>query len=64
MTRSYYLSTMSADTETEKLCPNCGYKANLNYCAQCGQATRLHKDTFWGLLVHFVSDYFHYDSKF
>lgn len=24
----------------------------------------MHKDTFWGLLSHFVAHYFHYDSKF
>ena len=24
----------------------------------------MHKETFWGLVMHFVGDYFHYDSKF
>jgi hypothetical protein len=38
-------------------CPNCGHQAEYNYCAKCGQATHLHKDTF-------VAHYFHYDSKF
>lgn len=48
----------------EIICPNCGFKASHNYCAQCGQETHLHKDTFWGLVKHFTSHYFHYDSKF
>ena len=45
-------------------CPNCGTPAPGNYCAQCGQSTHLHEDSFWGLLTHFVAHYFHYDSKF
>src|ERR1044072_8511954 len=48
----------------EIICPNCGFKASHNYCAQCGQETHLHKDTFWGLVMHFIGHYFHYDSKF
>ena len=56
---------MSAENHNEeKRCPNCGHIADLNYCPQCGQATHLHKDTFWGMVVHFVGHYFHYDSKF
>ena len=46
------------------VCPNCGFHATLNYCAECGQETHLHKDTFLGLLTHFIGHYFHYDSKF
>lgn len=49
---------------TPLTCPNCGHPATLNYCAQCGQETHLHKDTFWGLIAHFAGHYFHYDSKF
>jgi DNA-directed RNA polymerase subunit RPC12/RpoP len=45
-------------------CPNCGHNATKNYCAQCGQETHLHKETFIGLIIHFVGHYFHYDSKF
>jgi len=48
----------------EIICPNCGYPAVENYCARCGQETHLHKETFWGLVVHFLGHYFHYDSKF
>lgn len=46
------------------ICPNCGFHATENYCARCGQENHLHKETFWGLITHFVSHYFHYDSKF
>ncbi len=48
----------------EIICPNCGFPATHNYCAQCGQETHLHKETFWGLVMHFIGHYFHYDSKF
>jgi len=54
---------MSHHHETS-ICPNCGYHADNKYCAQCGQPTHLHKDTLWGLIVHFFEHYFHYDSKF
>ena len=46
------------------ICPNCGHPAPEKYCAECGQATQLHADTFWGMLKHFVAHYFNYDSKF
>ncbi|MCW3123370.1 MAG: hypothetical protein JWQ38_2862 [Flavipsychrobacter sp.] len=46
------------------ICPNCGYPAVKNYCAQCGQETHPHNESFWGLVMHFVGHYFHYDSKF
>ena len=51
-------------TNEHIVCPNCGFKTTHNYCAQCGQETHLHNDTFWGLVVHFIGHYFHYDSKF
>ncbi len=53
-------------SESDKVivCPNCGFQSIGNYCSQCGQETHLHKETFWGLVMHFVGDYFHYDSKF
>jgi hypothetical protein len=51
--------------KTERIaCPNCGYHAEKNYCAQCGQDTHLHAETFLGLVAHFIGHYFHYDSKF
>ncbi len=46
------------------VCPNCGFHASNNYCSQCGQENHLHKDSFWGLVTHFIGHYFHYDSKF
>lgn len=52
------------NAQHSKSCPNCGFPATHNYCAQCGQETHLHKDTFFGLIWHFVGHYFHYDSKF
>ena len=51
-------------SEENIICPNCGFRASQNYCAQCGQETHLHKETFWGLVMHFIGHYFHYDSKF
>jgi len=53
-----------SDKNEPIICPNCGYAATGNYCAQCGQETHLHNDTFGALLMHFVGHYFHYDSKF
>lgn len=55
---------MSHNPHETIICPNCGYHATYNYCAECGQETHLHKDTFVGLVGHFASHYFHYDSKF
>lgn len=55
---------MSNTGNKTNVCPNCGFHTSHNYCAQCGQQTHLHKDTFWGLVLHFVEHYFHYDSKF
>lgn len=49
---------------TDYICPNCQHLASENFCPNCGQATHLHKDTFLGLITHFVAHYFHYDSKF
>ncbi len=46
------------------ICPNCGAEARGNFCYQCGQETHLHKETTWGLIMHFLGHYFHYDSKF
>jgi hypothetical protein len=55
---------MSAHNDEMIICPNCGHHTTLNYCAQCGQETHLHKETFWALILHFIGHYFHYDSKF
>ncbi|SDZ75103.1 Protein of unknown function [Arachidicoccus rhizosphaerae] len=58
------LTPESQPESDKKTCPNCGFATSGNYCAQCGQQTHLHKDTFWGLISHFAAHYFHYDSKF
>jgi hypothetical protein len=55
---------MSHHSSEPKNCPNCGYPAVDNYCAQCGQENHLHKDTFGALIMHFAGHYLHYDSKF
>lgn len=55
---------ITPDRPPLKVCPNCGHAVSGNYCSNCGQQTHLHKDTFWGLISHFVAHYFHYDSKF
>ncbi len=49
---------------TSILCPNCEAQAENNYCANCGQATHFHQETFLHLVTHFFAHYFHYDSKF
>ncbi|MCW3121975.1 MAG: hypothetical protein JWQ38_1467 [Flavipsychrobacter sp.] len=46
------------------VCPNCGFQTSENYCARCGQETHLHDESFFGLIMHFIGHYFHYDSKF
>ena len=45
-------------------CPNCGHQADENFCPKCGQETHLHRETFGGMVLHFIAHYFHYDSKF
>lgn len=58
----YYI--MSHAKNEGIICPNCGFHTSHNYCAECGQQTHLHQETFFALVVHFVAHYFHYDSKF
>lgn len=48
----------------EKECANCGTGVIGEYCHHCGQKARLHKDSFFHMVTHFVADYFHYDHKF
>jgi len=55
---------MSENKEEYIVCPNCGNKATDNYCSHCGQSTHLHKETFWGLIGHFLGHYLHFESKF
>jgi len=55
---------MSSHHNEQIACPNCGFEATKNYCAQCGQQTAIHKDTLWNLILHFLEHYLHYDNKF
>ncbi len=54
----------SKEFHKEENCLNCGLPLMGKYCAECGQKAFLHKDSFWHMTLHFVGDYFHYDSKF
>ncbi|MFD2524375.1 DUF3667 domain-containing protein [Flavihumibacter stibioxidans] len=49
---------------TEKDCLNCGTIVEGLYCHKCGQENVVPKETFWGLLTHFVYDITHFDGKF
>lgn len=55
---------MTHSNTKEIKCPNCGHMSTDNYCSRCGQATHLHNDSFVGLISHFISHYFHFESKF
>ena len=48
----------------EKDCLNCGTMVEGHYCQNCGQENIIPKETFWGLLTHFVYDITHFDGKF
>ena len=48
----------------EKDCLNCGTMVEGRFCQICGQENIVPKETFWGLLTHFVYDITHFDSKF
>lgn len=60
----FFCSAMSHHHNDGYICPNCGFATSHNYCARCGQEVHLHKDSFGGLILHFIGHYFHYDSKF
>jgi hypothetical protein len=48
----------------EKRCLNCQSVLHGKYCSVCGQRdTELH-EPFWKLISEFISDFFHFDSKF
>ena len=48
----------------EKDCLNCGTIVEGRFCQHCGQENVVQRDSFWGLLTHFVYDITHFDSKF
>ncbi len=45
-------------------CLNCGTIVQGRYCHVCGQENIDTKDSFWGLVKHFVFDILHFDGKF
>ena len=48
----------------ENDCLNCGAVVHGNYCHVCGQENIETKESFWGLLTHFIYDITHFDGKF
>ena len=48
----------------ESNCLNCGTEVAGKFCQNCGQENIEVKENFFHLAFHFVSDYFHFDSKF
>jgi hypothetical protein len=49
---------------TETNCLNCGAEVTGKFCSNCGQENIEIRENFFHLALHFVSDYFHFDSKF
>lgn len=49
---------------TETNCLNCGAEVTGKFCPNCGQENLETRENFFHLAFHFVSDYFHFDSKF
>lgn len=49
---------------SENNCLNCGTQVIGHFCHQCGQENLDTRENFFHLVGHFVSDYFHFDSKF
>lgn len=48
----------------EKICLNCKSVVYGRFCHICGQQNTEPKETFWGLVTHFVYDVTHFDGKF
>lgn len=49
---------------TDKTCLNCGHQVEDTYCSHCGQKNVELHDSFFHLATHFITDYFHFDSRF
>ena len=55
---------MSAEKlRTDKTCLNCGHQVEDTFCSHCGQKNVELHDSFFHLAAHFITDYFHFDSK-
>jgi hypothetical protein len=48
----------------ETNCLNCGAEVTGKFCSNCGQENIETKENFFHLAFHFISDIFHFDSKF
>jgi len=48
----------------ETSCLNCGANVPSKFCPECGQENLEVRENFFHLVGHFISDYFHFDSKF
>ncbi len=48
----------------EKICLNCKSVVYGRFCHICGQENTEPKETFWGLITHFIYDITHFDGKF
>ncbi len=55
---------MKHHLRNDKTCLNCGAEVTGRYCGNCGQENIEPKQTFGGLVHHFIGDITHYDSKF
>ncbi|MBC8986398.1 DUF3667 domain-containing protein [Pedobacter sp. N36a] len=55
---------MSGKYRKEKDCLNCGHQVESHFCSYCGQENIVVKEDALHMVVHAVSDYFHFESKF
>ena len=53
----------SGKLRKENICLNCGHDVEHLYCSKCGQKNVEIKESFWHLAFHYITDYFHFDSK-
>lgn len=49
---------------SDKTCLNCGHQVEEQFCTHCGQENIETRQSFGGLLAHFVEDLTHYEGKF
>jgi len=48
----------------ENDCLNCGTTLQGKFCHNCGQENLEMKESFWHMMTHAISDYFHFDHQF